>query len=86
VSIASPVAVPDEPEPAPLPLLPLDDDERERVVALDDADEDVVVAADAVALTAAGARWWKARTPAVPAIVAARTMGDRRMLWLRVRR
>jgi hypothetical protein len=45
----------------------------------------VAVAADvdAVAVWTVGACGWKARTPAVPATVAARTMGDRRMVLLR---
>src|SRR4051794_5438617 len=39
----------------------------------------VVVAAVLVVAVAAGAWVWKASTPVVPATVAARTMGDRRM-------
>src|SRR4051812_25978544 len=37
----------------------------------------------AVARFTAGACGWKARTPAVPAMVAARTMGERRMVRTR---
>src|SRR3954447_15451164 len=40
-----------------------------------------VVAVVAVATGAADACGWKASTPAVPATVAARTMGDRRIGW-----
>src|SRR3954469_6293687 len=68
VSIALPVAVP---LPVPLLLEPL-----EVAVGVD-------VGAEAVAVWTAGAWAWKARMPAVPATVAARTMGDRRMGWLR---
>src|SRR5215210_6251053 len=69
VSMASPVAAP---LPPALPLLdPLD------VAA------GVEAGVEAVPLWAAGVWAWKPRMPAVPATVAARTMGDRRMGWLR---
>jgi hypothetical protein len=79
VSIASPVAVPLEPlEPLELleplePLEPLDD-----LAAAAEVVVFVAVAAVAEGTTAWG---WKPRTPAVPTIVAPRTMGD-----LRIRR
>src|SRR4051794_23588497 len=86
VSTASPVAVPEtpvdvadepEPEPEPLPALPLLDDVADVVAALAELVVAGVVAA--VAVGAPGAWAWKASTPAVPAIVAPMTMGDRRM-------
>src|SRR4051812_13131244 len=64
VSMASPVAV-------PLPLPP-------ELPELLEAAAGVEVGAAAVALWTAGVWAWNARTPAVPATVAARTMGDRR--------
>jgi hypothetical protein len=83
VEIASPVAVPD-PDPLPLPLpAPLLDDVPGLLVALLDV---VVAALAAVAVWTAGVLGWNARTPAVPAIVAAMTMGDRRTWCLRLRR
>src|SRR3954451_8834086 len=80
VSIASPVAVPetaldeepDDPElPLPLPGAALD-------VLLAGAAA-VAAVVGAVAVGAADACGWKASTPAVPATVAARTMGERRI-------
>jgi hypothetical protein len=44
-----------------------------------------VAVGDAVAVWTAGVFAWKARMPAVPAAVAARTMGDRRIRGLRLR-
>jgi hypothetical protein len=70
VEIESPVAVPD--------ALELDD-AVVLVVAPAGADPDVVAAVAAVAVGTVDACGWKASTPAVPATVAARTMGDRRM-------
>jgi hypothetical protein len=64
------VELPEEPD---LVLLPAPDDVPEPLdVVFDVVDE-------AVARWTAGVWGWKAKTPAVPAIVAARTMGDRRM-------
>src|SRR5215213_7415644 len=76
VSTASPVAVPDAPE-----ALPLADEPLGVAVAVAVAVR-VVDAVDAVAVWVEA--WgWKARTPAVPAMVAAMTMGDRCMGRLR---
>src|SRR4051794_28852297 len=72
VSTASPVAVPEEPEGLPLPDEPLGVAVAAAVVVR------VEDAVDAVAVWVA-ACGWNARTPAVPAIVAAMTMGDRCM-------
>src|SRR3954454_13732858 len=77
VSTASPVAVPEAPEGLPLPDEPL------RVAVAVAAR--VADAVDGVAVRVA-ACGWKARTPAVPAMVAAMTMGDRCMGGSVVRR
>jgi hypothetical protein len=71
VSTAAPLAVPETVVELPEELVP---------EALG-----VVDGGDAVALRTAGVWGWKARMPAVPATVAARTMGDRRMGELLVR-
>src|SRR4051795_5501332 len=85
VSTAVPVAVPDTPDDEledepddPEPDEPLPDEAPEPLVDVLDVllDADAV---DAVAVCTAGACAWKARMPAVPATVAVRTMGDRRM-------
>ena len=72
VATASPVAVPEtrrREEPV-----------EDEPVALDGVAVAAVAGVDAaVAVGTAGVCGWKARTPAVPATVAARTMGDRRM-------
>src|SRR3954453_12733075 len=77
VSMAAPVAVPEE--PVPLPLLP------DEALELLDVDFAVVPVPEAVAAWTAGVCGWKARTPAVPATVAARTMGARCISWSPVR-
>src|SRR3954451_7176555 len=74
--MASPVAVPD--------ALPLPDDELDELAVAVAVAAGVVVVA--VAVWTAGVWAWKARTPAVPATVAAMTMGDRFMGCFGVRR
>src|SRR4051794_39507202 len=83
VATTSPVAVPETaPEPGDFEIVAvLADFDDVEVVALADA----VDLVDAVAVGTAGVRGWKARMPAVPAIVAVRTMGDRRIGSLRLR-
>jgi hypothetical protein len=74
VSTAFPVAV---------RVLELPDEEPELDAVVVTAG--VAEAVEAVAGRTAGVCAWNARTPAVPAAVAARTMGDRRIGGSRVR-